>query len=59
MFNICYVSPVGGVDVALARRCVAHVSSLAVVIVYSVKASGSVPLGQQYTAALLLTGVQA
>lgn len=59
MFNIYYVSSVRGVDLALARRCAAHLSSLAVVMVYSVRASRGVPLGHQYTVALLLTGVQA
>lgn len=58
MFNIYRVSSVRGVDLALARRFAAHLSSVAAVIVYSLRASGGVPLGHQCTVALLLTGVQ-
>lgn len=55
------MSSVGGVDLALARGCAACAAPLAVVIVFSVKASGSVPLYStlQDTAAWLWTGVQA
>lgn len=58
MFNIYCVSSARDVDLALARRCAAHLSSVAAVIVYSVRAFGGVPLGHQCTVALLLTGMQ-